>query len=380
MNDVNKTKRLKLSKGDWVWIAFAILLFLGGGIAGLFFIFCVWFFVFSVRKCIASIKLSAERKKMQGHEKQDSNTSFTTPALKEAENAQSYNASPIKPKKKVTKGPAYPTYTIPEVRSISRYEKRDSNPSSLKKYFSKDELFEIEYLLNSADNLFDDSYDIITWNDEAQDFFKKAKSDLYETVTIDSVQRYSVIKKGEKYYFATLSGCTCKKFENECFCEHVVINAINQKVIDPINGIRNDDFATREKLNFVNENIIGCHGNILKVQTGFVKQSKVPSYFVEKGFLEVSSDIGRLVDSLSKSKINELIPDLKGKLKAIDPGIKMGTLKVPDLKELIIKNEHVFEKYFRGYVYVELKEDIEDKMFECEDLAKWIIYTNKNYR
>lgn len=121
MNDVNKTKRLKLSKGDWVWIAFAILLFLGGGIAGLFFIFCVWFFVFSVRKCIASIKLSAERKKMQGHEKHDSNTSFTTPALKEAENAQSYNVSPIKSKKKVTKGPAYPTYTIPEVRSISRY-------------------------------------------------------------------------------------------------------------------------------------------------------------------------------------------------------------------------------------------------------------------
>ena len=122
MNDVNKTKRLKLSKGDWVWIAFAILLFLGGGIAGLFFIFCVWFFVFSVRKCIASIKLSAERKKMQGYEKQDSNTSFTTPALKEAENAQSYNASPIKSKKKVIKGPAYPTYTIPEVRSISRNE------------------------------------------------------------------------------------------------------------------------------------------------------------------------------------------------------------------------------------------------------------------
>ena len=122
MNDVNKTKRLKLSKGDWVWIAFAILLFLGGGIAGLFFIFCVWFFVFIVRKCIASIKLSAERKKMQGHEKQDSNTSFTTPALKEAENAQSYNASPIKSKKKVIKGPAYPTYTIPEVRSISRNE------------------------------------------------------------------------------------------------------------------------------------------------------------------------------------------------------------------------------------------------------------------
>jgi hypothetical protein len=233
-------------------------------------------------------------------------------------------------------------------------------------------------LLNSSDNLFDGGYDIT--DEYFQDFFKKAKSDLYETVTIDSVQRYSVIKKGEKYYFATLSGCTCKKFENECFCEHVVINAINQKVIDPINGIRNDDFATREKLNFVNENIIGCHGNILKVQTGFVKQSKVPSYFVEKGFLEVSSDIGRLVDSLSKSKINELIPGLKGELKAIDPGIKMGTLKVPDLKELIIKNEHVFEKYFRGYVYVELKEDIEDKMFECEDLAKWIIYTNKNYR
>ena len=380
MKYIGKTRKINLKIGDWIWIGFAILLFLGGGIAGLFFIFCVWFFVFSVRKCIASIKLSAERKKMQGYEKQDSNTSCTTPALKESENAQSYNASQIKSKKKVTKGPAYPTYTIPEVRSISRYEKRDSNPSSLKKYFSKDELFEIEYLLNSADNLFDDSYDIITWNDEAQDFFKKAKSDLYETVTIDSVQRYSVIKKGEKYYFATLSGCTCKKFENECFCEHVVINAINQKVIDPINGIRNDDFATREKLNFVNENIRGCHGNILKVQTGFVKQSKVPSYFVEKGFLEVSSDIGRLVDFLSKSQINELIPDLKGVLKAIDPGIKMGTLKVPDLKELIIKNEHVFEKYFRGYVYVELKEDIEDKMFECEDLAKWIIYTNKNYR
>jgi hypothetical protein len=378
MNDVNKTKRLKLSKGDWVWIAFAILLFLGGGIAGLFFISCVWFFVFSVRKCIASIKLSAERKKMQGHEKQDSNTSFTTPALKEAENAQSYNASPIKSKKKVTKGPAYPTYTIPEVRSISRYEKRDLNSSSFQNCFSQDEQFEIDYLLNSSDNLFDGGYDIT--DEYFQDFFKKAKSDLYETVTIDSVQRYSVIKKGEKYYFATLSGCTCKKFENECFCEHVVINAINQKVIDPINGIRNDDFATREKLNFVNENIIGCHGNILKVQTGFVKQSKVPSYFVEKGFLEVSSDIGRLVDSLSKSKINELIPGLKGELKAIDPGIKMGTLKVPDLKELIIKNEHVFEKYFRGYVYVELKEDIEDKMFECEDLAKWIIYTNKNYR
>ena len=98
MKDAVKQRKAILTIGDWVWIAFAILLFLGGGIAGLFFIFCVWFFVFSVRKCIESIKLSAERKKMQGHEKQDSNTCFTTPALKEAENAQSYNASPIKSK------------------------------------------------------------------------------------------------------------------------------------------------------------------------------------------------------------------------------------------------------------------------------------------
>jgi hypothetical protein len=137
MNDVNKTKRLKLSKGDWVWIAFAILLFLGGGIAGLFFIFCVWFFVFSVRKCIASIKLSAERKKEHGRkrtidvestqnnesvivEKQYS-PSCTTEALNEAENVR-HDANQRKPKKKVIKGPAYPTYTIPEVRSISRNE------------------------------------------------------------------------------------------------------------------------------------------------------------------------------------------------------------------------------------------------------------------
>jgi hypothetical protein len=378
MNDVNKTKRLKLSKGDWVWIAFAILLFLGGGIAGLFFIFCVWFFVFSVRKCIASIKLSAERKKMQGHEKQDSNTSFTTPALKEAENAQSYNASLIKSKKKVTKGPAYPTYTIPEVRSISRYEKRDLNSSSFQNCFSQDEQFEIDYLLNSSDNLFDGGYDIT--DEYFQDFFKKAKSDLYETVTIDSVQRYSVIKKGEKYYFATLSGCTCKKFENECFCEHVVINAINQKVIDPINGIRNDDFATREKLNFVNENIIGEHGNIQKVESGIIKQSKVPAYFMEKGFFELSSGIEQLISYLSKRQINELIPNLKTELKNIDPEIKLGTLKVSDLKELIVNNKHVFEKYFRGYVYLKIKEDVENMIFDCEDLAKWIIYTNKKYR
>ena len=66
MKDADKIKKPKLTKGDWVWIAFAILLFFGGGFAGLFFIFCVWLFVFSVRKCIASIKLSAERKKEQG--------------------------------------------------------------------------------------------------------------------------------------------------------------------------------------------------------------------------------------------------------------------------------------------------------------------------
>ena len=49
MKAVNKIKKPKLTKGDWVWIAFAILLFLGGGLAGLFFIFCLWLFVFSVR-------------------------------------------------------------------------------------------------------------------------------------------------------------------------------------------------------------------------------------------------------------------------------------------------------------------------------------------
>jgi hypothetical protein len=137
MKDADKIKKPKLTKGDWVWIAFAILLFLGGGLAGLFFIFCVWLFVFSVRKCIASIKLSAERKKEHGRkrtidvestqnnesvivEKQYS-PSCTTEALNETENVR-HDANQRKPKKKVIKGPAYPTYTIPEVRSISRNE------------------------------------------------------------------------------------------------------------------------------------------------------------------------------------------------------------------------------------------------------------------
>ena len=137
MKDAVKQRKAILTIGDWVWIAFAILLFLGGGIVGLFFIFCVWFFVFSVRKCIASIKLSAERKKMQGQkrtvdvestqnnesvivEKQYS-PSWTTEAINETENVR-HDANQRKPKKKVIKGPAYPTYTIPEVRSISRNE------------------------------------------------------------------------------------------------------------------------------------------------------------------------------------------------------------------------------------------------------------------
>lgn len=343
----------------------------------LIFVYGVLFlFFFPVALIVGTIHLFVHIKRTAKNSK--ASDKQETIAKKEIANVQNPEPPIKKIKKKALQGPRYCTYTIPEVRSISRYEKRDSNPTSIKICFPEDEQFEIDYLLNSSDDLFDGGYDIT--DEYFQDFFKKAKSGLCETVTIDSVQRSSVVKKGEKSYFATLSGCTCKKFENEGFCEHVVINAINQKIIDPINGIRHDDIALKEKLNFVNENIIGSHGNILKVQTGIVKQSKVPSYFVEKGFLEVSSDIGRLVDSLSKSQINELIPDLKGVLKAIDLGIKMGTLKVPDLKELIIKNEHVFEKYFRGYVYVELKKDIEDKMFECEDLAKWIIYTNKNYR
>lgn len=297
---------------------------------------------------------------------------------KEVETVQCCESSKKKAKKKPLQGPRYCTYTIPEVRSISRYEKRDSNPTSIKNCFSEDEQFEIDYLLNSSDDLFDGGYDIT--DEYFQDFFKKAKSGLCETVTIDSVQRSSVVKKGEKSYFATLSGCTCKKFENEGFCEHVVINAINQKMIDPINGIRHDDIALKEKLNFINENIIGEHGNIQKVESGIIKQSKVPAYFMEKGFFELSSGIEQLISYLSKRQINELIPNLKTELKNIDPEIKLGTLKVSDLKELIVNNKHVFEKYFRGYVYLKIKEDVENMIFDCEELAKWIIYTNKKYR
>ena len=299
-------------------------------------------------------------------------------AKKEIANVQNSEPPIKKIKKKALQGPGYCTYTIPEVRSISRYEKRDSNQTSIKNCFSEDEQFEIDYLLSSSDDLFDGGYDIT--DEYFQDFFKKAKSGLCETVTIDSVQRSSVVKKGEKSYFATLSGCTCKKFENEGFCEHVVINAINQKIIDPINGIRHDDIALKEKLNFVNENIIGEHGNIQKVESGIIKQSKVPAYFMEKGFFELSSGIEQLISYLSKRQINELIPNLKTELKNIDPEIKLGTLKVSDLKELIVNNKHVFEKYFRGYVYLKIKEDVENMIFDCEDLAKWIIYTNKKYR
>ena len=316
-----------------------------------------------IKRSVKNLKISVRRE---------------TIAKKEVESVQCPEPPKKKTKKKAVQGPRYCTYTIPEVRSISRYEKSNSNTAPSKKYFSEDELFEIDYLLGSSDNLFDDGYDIT--DEEFQNNFKKAKSGLYETVTIDTTQRYSILKKGETYYFAALSGCTCKKFENEGFCEHVVINAINQKLIDPINGIRHDDFVLREKLNFVNEYIIGSHGNILKVEPGFIKESKVPAYFMEKGFFELSSGIEQLISYLSKRQINELIPNLKIELKNIDPEIKLGTLKVSDLKKLIVNNKHVFEKYFRGYVYLKIKEDVENMIFDCEDLAKWIIYTNKKYR
>lgn len=401
MKDVDKSKKPKLTEGDWAWIAFAILLFLGGGMAGLFFIFCVWFFVFSVRKCIASIKVSAELKKTQGQkrsvgvnvelmqekefavaETQKVRSNRTTEAVKkEPENVQRHDANQKKHQKKSIKGPVYRTYTIPEVRSVSRNEKPPSNsyiPYSLKDLFSEDELCEIGWLLDSDEDFFDDGYDIT--DEYYQENFKKAKSSQCETVTVDSVQRYSILGNGVRYYFAALSGCTCKKFENDGFCEHLVINALNQKLIDPVNGMRLNDNALKEKLDFINQNIIGCHGNVMKVRTGFVKQSCVPTYFVEKGFFELSSDIEQLVLGLSKSQINKLIPTLKDDLKGIDANIKISLLRVGELKELIVKNKHIFQKYFRGYVYAKLKEEVENKIFECEDLANWIIYTNKKYR
>lgn len=397
MKAVNKIKKPKLTKGDWVWIAFAILLFLGGGLAGLFFIFCLWLFVFSVRKCIASIKLSAEQKKKQGRkrtmdvkttqnnesvvvEKQKYSPSWTTESLNEREN-MSHDGDQRKTKKKVIKGPAYPTYTIPEVKSFSRNEKRCLNsytPNSLKDLFSEDERCEIEWLLGLDEDFLDQDYDIA--DEYYQEGFKKAKLGLCETITVNSIQKYSILRDGEKYYFVALSGCTCKKYENEGFCEHMMINALNQKLIDPVNGIRFNDNAMNEKFEFINQNIIGTNGNVLKVKTGFVKQSCVPTYFIEKGFFKISSEIQQLVHYLSKSQIHELIPTLKDDLKRIDPAIKMKSLRAGDLRELIVKNQHIFQKYFRGYVYVELKEEVEDQISECEDLVNWIVYTNKKYR
>ena len=148
----------------------------------LIFVYGVLFlFFFPVALIVGTIHLFVHIKRTAKNSK--ASVKQETIAKKEVENVQ--NPEPLK--KKALQGPRYCTYTIPEVRSISRYEKRDSNPTSIKNCFSEDEQFEIDYLLNSSDNLLDGGYDIT--DEYFQDFFKKAKSGLCETVTIDSVQR-----------------------------------------------------------------------------------------------------------------------------------------------------------------------------------------------
>lgn len=250
-------------------------------------------------------------------------------------------------------------------------------PHNLKSLFSEDESSEIEYFMKER-NYFENDYDI---KDEwYQDFFKKAKKNNFETVLTDSNFKYSILKKGKKHYFASLSGCSCKNFPEDGFCEHMIINAINNHIIDPINGVLLNNEDLKEQLDFIYENIINSPDNILNIETGFIKKDKISNFFLDKAYIEVTYGIEKLIYLLSMKDIRLLIPDLKEKLKEIDNNLKISFLTLENLRKIIIENKKIFKKYFDEYVFVEIKEDIENKIDDCSELVEWIIYTQKKYQ
>lgn len=267
---------------------------------------------------------------------------------------------------------------ISQIKTTVKEQKKFIIPSNIKNYFSEDELYEIEYFMNSERNHFDREYDIT--DEWYQDYFKKAKANEFETISINSDLKYSVIKKDKKHYFASLTGCSCKGFEEDGFCSHMIVNAINQNIINPVNGIKVNDKELKPQLDFIYENIINSPENLLKVKTGLIKQSKISKYFKEKGFLNISTDIEDLVSCFSKDELKDFIPTLKTDIKNINPELKISYLKINELREFIIQNQDSFQKYFNDYALVEIKEEIEEKVSDCEELANWITYTQQKYQ
>ena len=129
--------------------------------------------------------------------------------------------------------------------------------ADIKKHFNEDELYEIEYFTECENDHFENNYDIT--DEWYQDFFKKAKNNNFELTYKDDKHKYSILKKDNKYYLASVSGCTCKVFEKEGFCQHMVLNAINHKIIDSINGTKLNDENIQKQVSFIKENVLNAN-------------------------------------------------------------------------------------------------------------------------
>ena len=267
---------------------------------------------------------------------------------------------------------------------VDNFIQKDSNyfrlPKEFETYFTKDEISEIEYNENNEKSKFlEDDYDITY--DWYQNCFEKAKRSDFVTVFTDKDLKYSVLQKGDKYYFASLKGCSCKKYQENEFCEHMVLNAINLNVISSTTGVLNDieDADMKRYIDFIYANMVNAPENILKISTGLVKRNTSLNYFEEKGLIRISTNLEDMISELSLDDLKKFIPNLKKDIPQISPDLRISKMKAYEIKDFIVSNQDFFQQYFNNYVHVDFNNELEELIENVEELASWILYAEKKY-